>query len=66
MARGSNEDNTGATLKCMCGWAIGNSLCICMYSCDCKCLCACVQKSRDACANVCPGVYQCVLVLIRR
>lgn len=66
MASGRNEDDSGATLKCMCGLVMGNGLCICMYLCDCVCLCACVQESSDACANVCSGVYQSVLVLIRR
>lgn len=31
--KASNEDDTQATLKCMCGWGIGSGLCICMYSC---------------------------------
>lgn len=30
LARGGNEDDAVATLRCMCGYAIGNRLCICM------------------------------------
>lgn len=68
MARGGNEDDAVATLKYMWvgyrQWSVYMQVYVC--ACDCICLCACVQESRDACANVCSGVYRRVLVPIRR